>query len=61
MLVRLAGGLGDELLATIDNTVTGVVQGVGFRPWVARLARRLGVRGCVRVRPAASLKVWNGS
>jgi hydrogenase maturation protein HypF len=29
-------------------TVTGVVQGVGFRPFVYGLARRLGVRGWVR-------------
>lgn len=28
VLGRLAGGLGDELLTTIDNTVTGVVQGM---------------------------------
>ncbi|MDN3918904.1 AI-2E family transporter [Roseateles violae] len=28
ILARLAGGLADELLATIDNTVTGVVQGI---------------------------------
>src|SRR3972149_12023544 len=28
--------------------VTGIVQGVGFRPFVYRLAKRIGVKGCVR-------------
>ncbi len=28
--------------------VRGVVQGVGFRPWVYRLAQEIGVRGSVR-------------
>lgn len=39
--LRAPGGLRLEL--------GGVVQGVGFRPWVTRLARRLGVTG----------RVWN--
>ena len=28
--------------------IRGTVQGVGFRPWVARLARDLGVGGTIR-------------
>jgi hydrogenase maturation protein HypF len=28
--------------------ISGTVQGVGFRPWVYRVARELGVRGSVR-------------
>ncbi|MFW1676467.1 carbamoyltransferase HypF [Pontibacter sp. JAM-7] len=32
--------------------VTGLVQGVGFRPFVWRLAREMGLRGCVYNAPA---------
>ncbi|MEJ5170007.1 MAG: acylphosphatase [Fimbriimonadales bacterium] len=34
-------------MPTRSFTVTGVVQGVGFRWFVVRLARRFGVRGSV--------------
>lgn len=34
-------------LTTVDIVVTGVVQGVGFRPFVYRIANQLGVRGTV--------------
>ncbi|MGD9682229.1 MAG: acylphosphatase, partial [Candidatus Obscuribacterales bacterium] len=33
---------------TADIVVTGTVQGVGFRPFVYRLARELGLRGTVK-------------
>ena len=36
-----------EHLAAFHITITGVVQGVGFRPFVYNLAQRLGVRGWV--------------
>jgi len=33
---------------TLFITVLGIVQGVGYRPFAARLAERLGIRGSVR-------------
>lgn len=33
---------------TLLITVLGIVQGVGYRPFTARLAERLGIRGSVR-------------
>ena len=31
----------------IRTTITGIVQGVGFRPFIANLARRHGLHGTV--------------
>ncbi|MBN1193299.1 MAG: acylphosphatase, partial [Coriobacteriia bacterium] len=35
-------------MRAVSLQVTGVVQGVGFRPFVYNLAARLGVRGWVK-------------
>ena len=41
----------------LNAVVRGVVQGVGFRMFVLREGRRLGVAGWVRNRPAGSVEV----
>lgn len=41
----------DASIAARQLTVRGIVQGVGFRPYVYRLATRLGLCGSVRNRP----------
>ncbi|HCE00482.1 MAG TPA: acylphosphatase, partial [Armatimonadetes bacterium] len=43
-------------MPTRSFTVTGVVQGVGFRWYVLKLARRLGVRGSVWNSPDGSVR-----
>ena len=40
----------------LDATVRGMVQGVGFRMWVARTAPRLGLTGWVRNEPDGSVR-----
>ncbi|HEU4753695.1 MAG TPA: acylphosphatase [Armatimonadota bacterium] len=40
----------------LHATVRGTVQGVGFRAFVVREARRLGLRGYVRNRPDGSVE-----
>ena len=37
-------------MAAVHVTISGIVQGVGFRAWVEDEARRLGLRGWVRNR-----------
>ena len=39
-------------------TVTGRVQGVGYRYAVLRMAEELGLRGWVRNRPDGSVEAW---
>jgi hydrogenase maturation protein HypF len=41
-------GLADRVDRAVHVAIFGVVQGVGFRPFVYRLARRLGLAGWVR-------------
>ncbi len=43
----MANGKGSVEINAFHITITGVVQGVGFRPFVYNLAQRLGVRGWV--------------
>ncbi|HTY05996.1 MAG TPA: carbamoyltransferase HypF [Gemmatimonadales bacterium] len=43
--------------AALDLRVTGVVQGVGFRPFVHRLAQRHGVAGWVR-NASGDVRIW---
>jgi acylphosphatase len=40
----------------LDAIVHGMVQGVGFRMWVARTAPRLGLTGWVRNEPDGSVR-----
>jgi acylphosphatase len=43
--------------ARLRMTVTGTVQGVGFRYFAVRAARRLGITGWVANRPDGSVEV----
>lgn len=43
--------------ARVRLTVTGTVQGVGYRYFAIRAARRLGVHGWVRNHPGGSVEV----
>ena len=62
----LEGRQGDEVLA-LSLEVTGTVQGVGFRPFVYRLAQEYGLRGsvrnegsCVRIEAQAEVRQLEG-
>ena len=44
-------------MRTINATVRGVVQGVGFRYWTSKEAERLGIVGWVRNKPDGSVEV----
>ena len=46
-----------DILRAVEFTVTGRVQGVGFRWFVLATARKLELRGYVRNRPDGSVKV----
>lgn len=47
MRIRHRGSDGADLATRVQLTVRGIVQGVGFRPYVFALARRRGLRGQV--------------
>ncbi len=48
----------DERREALHAIVRGIVQGVGFRYFVQRQARSLGLRGWVRNRPDGTVEVW---
>ncbi|MBI3891724.1 MAG: acylphosphatase [Candidatus Wallbacteria bacterium] len=44
-------------MATFEYTVSGIVQGVGYRYFALRVAQRLGVVGWVRNLPSGQVQV----
>ncbi len=46
---------GEELISRLRISIRGAVQGVGFRPFVYRLASGLGINGCVLNSPQGVL------
>ncbi|MEO8182326.1 MAG: carbamoyltransferase HypF [Deltaproteobacteria bacterium] len=58
-VAEVQGRLGSRVGRRID--VEGTVQGVGFRPWIYRVARELGLTGEVRNTPAGvSIEAFGG-
>ncbi len=51
----------DGPMHSLHLTITGLIQGIGFRPFIYNLAHRLGIRGYVRNRPDAVEILARGS
>ncbi|RLF05243.1 MAG: carbamoyltransferase HypF, partial [Thermoprotei archaeon] len=50
--------MGNAARRAVLIRITGLVQGVGFRPFIHRIARRSGVRGYVKNLGGSEVEVW---